>query len=353
MRYLKNAWYVAAWSNELVAGTVLARRLLDEPVALFRRVDASPAALRDTCPHRFAPLSAGTLADGQITCRYHGLRFDGAGNCTHNPHGPAARSLAVQAWPVHEAHRAIWIWMGDPARANPAAIPPLHYLAEAPQTAFSCGQLLSGEGHYELFVDNILDLSHTDYLHPDTLGGGATTCAKQQVMESDDYLEVTWESPNTAASPLVRSLMGVLPEHTDIFQTVRWYAPSILRLTSAVVRAGGPHEEATANLNAHVFTPETPTTTHYFFAASRNYRTDDAQLNERLAATRAHIFATEDKPMIGMVQQRMGTAVFWDMKPRLMPIDEGSVRARRRLEKLIEEEHPVSPPSAGPGSPGS
>ena len=335
MRYLMNAWYVAAWSNELVASTVLARRLLDEPVALFRCADGSPAALRDRCPHRFAPLSVGTLAEGQVTCRYHGLRFDGTGRCTHNPHGPATRSLAVQAWPVHEAHRAIWIWMGDPARADPTMIAPLSYLADAPESAFSCGQLLSGQGHYELFVDNILDLSHTDYLHPDTLGGGATTRAKQQLTETDDYLEVTWFSANTPASPLVRSLMGNLPEHTDIFQTVRWYAPSIMRLTAAVVRAGGPREEACANLNAHIFTPETATTTHYFFGATRNYRTDDAQLNERLAATRARIFATEDKPMIGLVQERMGAGDFFDLKPRLLPIDEASVRARRKLEKLL------------------
>ena len=342
VRYLKNAWYVAAWSNELVAGAALARRLLDEPVVLFRRADGSPAALHDRCSHRFAPLSAGTLADGQITCRYHGLRFDGAGRCTHNPHGSAASSLAVQSWPMHEAHRAIWIWMGDPARADAAEIPPLGYLAEAPESAFSCGQLLSGQGHYELFVDNILDLSHTDYLHPDTLGGGATTLAKQQVVETGDYLEVTWTSANTPASPLVRSLIGNLPAHTDIFQKVRWYAPSILRLTSAVVRAGGPHDEAAANVNAHIFTPETATTTHYFFAATRNYRTADAQLNEQLAATRARIFATEDKPMIGLVQERMGSTDFFDLKPRLLSIDEASVCARRRLARRIAAEHAVS-----------
>lgn len=336
MRYLRNAWYVAAWADEVVGNTVLARKLLGEPVALFRRRDGSPAALRDRCPHRFAPLSAGILSEDQIMCRYHGLRFDGKGHCTYNPHGAASKSLNVQSWPVVDRHRATWIWMGDPSRADPKLIPPMDYLGDAPETAFSSGQLLSGVGHYELFSDNILDLSHTDYLHPSTLGGGAITRTKQQIEEADDFIEVTWYSANTAPSPLVRSLVQNMPERTDVFQTVRWYAPSIMRLVAGIVETGRPISEAFANTNAHIMTPETNSTTHYFFAATRNYNTEDAELNARLAKTRANIFATEDKPMIALVQQSMGNVDFWDLKPRLMPIDEASVRVRRKLAKLID-----------------
>jgi phenylpropionate dioxygenase-like ring-hydroxylating dioxygenase large terminal subunit len=336
MRYLRNAWYVAAWADGVVGDTVLARKLLGEPVALFRRRDGSPAALRDRCPHRFAPLSAGILSEDQIMCRYHGLRFDGQGHCTHNPHGAATKSLNVQSWPVVDAYRATWIWMGDPSRADPKLIPPMDYLGDAPETAFSSGQLLSGVGHYELFSDNILDLSHTDYLHPNTLGGGAITRTKQQIEEAKDFIEVTWYSANTAPSPLVRSLIQNMPERTDVFQTVRWYAPSVMRLVAGIVETGRPISEAFANTNAHIMTPETDSTTHYFFAATRNYKTEDAELNARLAKTRANIFATEDKPMIALVQQSMGNVDFWDLKPRLMPIDEASVRVRRKLAKLID-----------------
>ena len=338
MTYLKNAWYVAAWAHELIPGKIISRTLLGEPVALFRQSSGLPAALLDRCPHRFAPLSAGVLSNDQVMCRYHGLTFDAQGRCVINPHGPAQQGLGVRSWPVHDAHRATWIWMGNAAEADPALIPPLNYLGDAPETAFSSGQLLSGCGHYELFSDNILDLSHTDYLHPTTLGGGAITKTKQKIEEKEDYLEVSWHAIDTSPLPVMKALLGNLPEHTDTVQKVCWYAPAVMRLISAIVESGRPIEEGYVNTNAHIMTPETETTTHYFFAATRNFLMDDDALNARLAGAREQIFLTEDKPMIELVQKRMGAADFWDLKPRLLPIDEASVRVRRKLRKLIEAE---------------
>lgn len=271
-------------------------------------------------------------------CRYHGLQFDGGGRCVANPHGPVTSSLAIKSWPVRDEHRATWIWMGAPEEADPRLIPPLAYLEDAVETAFSCGQLLSGSGHYEIFTDNILDLSHTDFLHHNTLGGGTITKTQQKVVETDEHIEVTWHAPDTAPFPLLRSLIKDLPEHTDTVQQVRWYAPSVMRLISAVVESGQAVEDGYTNINAHIMTPETETTTHYFFAATRNFATADADLNARLASLREKIFVTEDKPMIALVQERMGKTSFWDLKPRLLPIDEASVRVRRRLRNLIEAE---------------
>ena len=338
MNYLRNAWYVASWSQDIAPGTIVARTILDEPVALFRRTDNSLAALHDACPHRFAPLSYGTLQGDRVACRYHGLAFDGGGACVLNPHGSVTRSMAVRSYPVHEAHRAAWIWMGDPARADPALIPDMSHLSHAPETAFSCGQILSGRGNYEVFTDNILDLSHTDYLHPDTLGGGNITQARQQVVEGDGCFDVTWYSHDRPPSPLMRTLVDTLPERTDSFTRVRWFPPGTMKLTSGVLPAGGDEADAVMNINAHIMTPETARTTHYFFAATRNYRTDDAELNTRIAAGRARIFATEDKPMIELVDERMGGREFWSMHPVLLSIDGASVRARRRLGALIEAE---------------
>lgn len=75
MNYLRNCWYLAAWSHEAAPGQVLARTLLDIPVTLFRDASGRPAAILDRCPHRFAPLSAGHLDEGVLVCGYHGLGF--------------------------------------------------------------------------------------------------------------------------------------------------------------------------------------------------------------------------------------------------------------------------------------
>ena len=66
MTFLKNAWYVAAWSTEVEVGKLLSRRLLDEPVVIYRDLDGCARALTDRCPHRFAPLSMGRLVDGVL-----------------------------------------------------------------------------------------------------------------------------------------------------------------------------------------------------------------------------------------------------------------------------------------------
>ena len=67
MSYLRNAWYVAAWSNEVQPGRTLARTLLDEPVVIYRDAECPAAALVDRCPHRFAPLSMGRLGPVNTT----------------------------------------------------------------------------------------------------------------------------------------------------------------------------------------------------------------------------------------------------------------------------------------------
>jgi vanillate O-demethylase monooxygenase subunit len=337
VRYLRNTWYVAAWSDEVPEGKLLARTLLDDPVVLFRGASGQVAALADRCPHRFAPLSAGVWRDGQVQCRYHGLEFDGCGSCVRNPHGAVAASLAVRSWRVAEAHRAIWIWMGEAGKADASRIPDLSYLVAVRDTAFSRGYLVS-KGSYEVFVDNILDLSHTDYLHPGTLGGGAMTRTRQRVSSDDRSIEVEWFCGDTTPAPLLVSLIPQMPAKTDFVTRVRWYPPAVMRLTAATVPAGQPIEQGFVNLNAHIFTPETATSTHYFFAATRNYCVDDAALNDRIAATRERIFATEDRPMIELIQQRMGSTEFWDLQPRLLAVDEAAVTVRRRLQQLIDAE---------------
>ncbi|HVI62767.1 MAG TPA: Rieske 2Fe-2S domain-containing protein, partial [Bradyrhizobium sp.] len=84
--YLRNAWYVAAWSDDLADGQLLSRTILKEPVVLFRKSDGHLAALQDRCPHRFAPLHMGKIIDGdRVQCPYHGLEFDSSGACVLNP----------------------------------------------------------------------------------------------------------------------------------------------------------------------------------------------------------------------------------------------------------------------------
>lgn len=339
MTYLRNCWYMAAWSDAIGPAQVVGRTLLDEPVALFRGEDGQIGAVEDRCPHRFAPLSAGRVGgDGVLVCGYHGLGFDRSGACAANPHGPIVRGARVRSWPVVERYGIAWIWMGETERCDPALIPDFSWLDAAPASAQSHGEILSGGGGYDLYVDNIMDLSHTDYLHADTLGQGGVVFNKPQVRSTEDWIEVAWHSKDARPPAFYPRMITDLPERVDMTLKVRWFPASAMRLDSEIRYEGMPGDDCHRAIAAHIFTPESADRTHYFYAMARNYAEGDAALNDMIAKARTHIFQTEDKPMIERVHAVMKGRDFWEMKPLLLRIDEGGVQVRRRMQKLLQAE---------------
>jgi phenylpropionate dioxygenase-like ring-hydroxylating dioxygenase large terminal subunit len=161
--YPVNCWWVAATIEE-VTRMPLARRLLDRPVVLFRTESGSVIALEDRCAHRRAPLSLGKLLGDEITCPYHGFRYDGAGRCTHIPtqtHIPPA--LAVKRYPVCEHGPFVWIWMGEVSQADPARLPALSWPANPTGVRF--GTYGVRQCSYNAVQENYMDLAHILFLH--------------------------------------------------------------------------------------------------------------------------------------------------------------------------------------------
>jgi hypothetical protein len=103
----------------------------------------------------------GQLCDGgaSLQCRYHGLRFNGEGQCVFNPHGGGVipKAAVVKSYFVVERYSAIWIWMGDPDSANDRKIPDMSFL-DPQDWAVGTGKM-DIDAPYELEIDNILDLS--------------------------------------------------------------------------------------------------------------------------------------------------------------------------------------------------
>jgi phenylpropionate dioxygenase-like ring-hydroxylating dioxygenase large terminal subunit len=168
---LRNSWYVAA-SDAEIGSKPLARTILGEPVVLFRTGAGAPVVFEDRCPHRHLPLSMGKLVGDELQCHYHGLRFAPDGRCVRIPgqdHIPAGAK--AKTYPLVERYHWIWIWMGDPARADPAAIPDFHWLDDANWGAKSA--YLHVDANWQLIVDNLLDLTHLAFVHETTIGNAA------------------------------------------------------------------------------------------------------------------------------------------------------------------------------------
>jgi vanillate O-demethylase monooxygenase subunit len=105
-------------------------------------------------------------------------------------------------------------------------------------------------------------------------------------------------------------------------------------LDVGVAPAGRPRGEGITIWGAHILTPETPRSTHYLWAACRDFALDDAALDQTIRASIEHAFIDEDKPMIEDVQRNMGDRDFSDMRPVLLGVDRGAMRARRILADL-------------------
>ncbi len=290
--YLRNAWYVAAWSDDLADGQLLGRTILKEPIVLYRKSDGNVAALQDRCPHRFAPLHMGKIVDGdRVQCPYHGLEFDPSGACVLNPHG--TKKITIRA-------------------------------------------------NYELIIDNLLDLSHGSYLHAGILGNADTVEAEITVEQDGDDVVVGRHAHNATAPGLFAILMPSAPDRVDKFTRMRWMAPSNLRLLTGICMPGAVPESGTGYHAIHMLTPESDKTTHYFFTAVRfNVLTAEDQLNaqiqDKISTTRRFAFEEQDAPVIE-AQQEIIDAAQTSVDPVILAIDVGPVRYKQILQKMIHAE---------------
>lgn len=336
--YLRNAWYVAGWADEL-GDAPQQRTFLEEPVALFRDDVGQANAVGGRCPHRFAPLGHGMVIEGALSCPYHGLRFDGAGACVHNPHpGGQLPDARLQVYPLVERHALLWIWMGDPALADPVTIPDFSWLSDPKWEAVRGGTI--AEGHYELYSDNILDLSHANFVHP-ALVASAFTQGQRKFWQDDQNVFAEYIQLDDYLSAGISAVMGTEGRRQDFYGHVKWHAPAVLYFDFRAGDPGTPYAECTQLPSLHAFTPETPDTTHYFWATARDYKLGDADFTAAMRGALEFAFEHEDMPLIRDSHRLMRGEDFWALRPIILGGDGGGVRARRMLQRLIERENAI------------
>ncbi len=338
--YLRNAWYMAAGSDELQAGQTLPRTIAERPLLLLRTEVGEAGCLLDRCPHRFAPLSLGRVEGSSIRCGYHGIRFALSGACVENPHGPVMPALSVKAFPVTEKYGLLWVWLGPADAADPTLIPDLSFIEATPPTAFN-RQYLPIRAHHLLVVDNIMDLTHTDYLHPTSFGGGSNTRAHPKIeLRAAGCVFVQWLANNEPPSPIVRSGFPNPETRVDMWTEELWHPCGVVLVTYGATLTGRPRQEGIQTINAHFVTPESSSSTHYFYCSTRNFQADSAAANLVVTARLRRVIETEDKPMIEAQQRRIGDVDPLALGPVLQQSDAASVLVRRTIARMIANERP-------------
>ena len=336
--YVRNAWYVAAWDHE-VKRDMMRRVLLDEPVVLFRRDDGTPVALEDRCCHRQAPLSMGKLIGNIVECPYHGLQFDTTGKCVKVPSQERIPpSAKVRSYPVVERNQWIWIWMGDPSKANPDLIEDFHWFDDPAWG--TAGSYLHVEANYLLLVENLLDTTHLPFLHPTTLGTDAFARSEFEATHDGDRVQVTRWLMNEAPAPFHKR-MGEFPDgmKVDRWQLTTFGPPCFVKLDvgSAPVGTGareGNRSKGINMWNLNAITPETDKTAHYFFAQAYNFKVDQKWVQELVRGQVIKAFL-EDMGMLSGQQRNMDLGIGQAV---VLGQDKAWVAMRRIVDRLIAEE---------------
>ena len=346
--FARNAWYLAAWSEELEDSPV-GRTIMNEPIVFFRDANGRPAALEDRCCHRGAPLSQGRVVESGIECGYHGLIFDGYGICVEIPGtNKVPPQTMVRSYPLVERQEFIWIWMGDPGQADENMVIdfPFH---DQPNKWPHRKDMFLIKSNYMMMIDNLMDLSHLGYVHRKTIGGNpsAHVAAEMEVTPTETGVRfVRWmlDAPSPPSYVKAANLRGNVDRWWDLEYVV---PSSVLQWTGAINTGKGAKEnQDQPSFHTRVFhsaTPETENTFHYFWSISNGFRTDEPKATEELYK---EIYPTflEDKEIMEVQQARLELDPGRELV--VIPADKALTHARRAIRRLIDGDRAEQPTAA-------
>jgi vanillate O-demethylase monooxygenase subunit len=341
MTFPKNAWYVACMPHE-IDEKPLGRKVCGESIVFYRALEGKVAALEDFCPHRGAPLSLGYVSEGKLVCGYHGLEMGCQGKTIAMPGQRVGGFPTIRAYPVEERYGFIWVWPGDPAKADPATIQHLDWY-DNPEWAYG-GGLFHIACDYRLMIDNLMDLTHETYVHSNSIGqkeidetpckttvdGDIVVTSRFMTgIEPPPFWKLALRGNNLADDVLV-----------DRWQICRFTPPSSVNIEVGVAHMGhggydAPNDKKAYSVVIDFITPETETSIHYFWGMARKFNPKDKALTATIREGQGKIF-TEDLEMLERQQKNLLAHPTRNILK--LNIDAGGVQSRKVLERWIAQE---------------
>lgn len=347
--WLRDCWYVIAWGHEIPpAGDdrpLFKRTVLGEPVLVYRTHVGDLVALEDRCCHRHAPLSGGRREGDCIRCGYHGMKFEPSGRCVEIPGVDRVPPKAqVRAYPVVQKNNWVFVWMGDPEKADTALLPD-NFSCESPDWKNKPGYL-----HYDtpylLICDNLLDFSHLSYVHEKSLGGSTRIAQSRPTIEPVPGPVADWPQIGIKVSRFVNDVPA--PPFYQRFRQFdanldRWFVYEFLLPGTLLMHSGGRPTGADPDTpsnsvrlhSCQSLTPETETTTHYFFQQAHPVDEGDDTVTESIYNSLIGAF-NEDRDMI--TAQHLNIALNPNLPMLPLAMDAALLQFRRLLQSRFDAE---------------
>ena len=282
-----NTWYVAAHAEEFGLSDVIGRRIAGRAIVLWRSSEGNVHAFDDYCPHRKAPLSMGEVIEGKgLRCPYHGFTFASDGRCNGVPgQEKIPTQWRTDPYPVIERYGCIWIWLGDPSRANDeSSIPTFMEFGVKPYKVRT--GLIPVDADYRLLVDNLLDPTHAEFVHRTSFGSSDLSAAQgpdktetrpQEEFEAnieENKISFVYRLINSHGGPCFRKAYSMREgelsdeDNIDYIMHVDWQPPGLFSYCIDLNSAKSNDGNHLRLVNLHILTPETEQKTHYFYRCS-------------------------------------------------------------------------------------
>jgi phenylpropionate dioxygenase-like ring-hydroxylating dioxygenase large terminal subunit len=332
--FIHDEWYVAAWSEE-VTRAPLRRIILDEPVVLYRKLDGTATALLDRCVHRAYPLSAGTIEGDTIVCGYHGFVYDACGSCVAVPgQSTVPKHAGVRAFPLAERGPLVWIWMGDPARADASVLPAIPWTVDANWNHIK--DFATIKARYALLVDNLMDLSHETYIHGATIGSMDIVETPMTTEVEGNVVRVFRHMSRAEIPANYKRYTGISGGTIDRWQDIEYHVPACYTLHIRVAPSGAGDDQAFFTKIVYALTPETKHSTHLIRLISKSYGHDQP---EWLAHTisRGHTqVLDEDRVALERLEENLPADGHW--QELSVNFDRGGLQWRRVFRQRLGQQ---------------
>ncbi len=318
---MRGHWFAVAEESDIVDGPVQ-RTLLGQRCVLWRDASGTVIAAPDRCPHREAPLSQGTVADGCLTCCYHGWTFGAEGRCVRVPSSepsvPVPPAAHLKTLRTVERYGLVWLCLGDPVRD----IPPMIWdgLEDFRRINNPVEEWATSATR---MTDNFLDISHFPWVHTGTFGRAQDTVVPRiDLVDLDDDFhgyayEVEVNNPDAATST------------TGLSEAVVHRQMSSGVALPFTVRSTIRYETGLEHIILLLSTPIDDVTSYFTFVVWRN---DDFSVPAESVIAFDRAIGAEDKAMLEKLDgvlplDRTGVAS--------VQADKASVEWRRRFAAML------------------
>ena len=336
-------WYVAAYSSE-VGQKLFSRTICGEPILFWRTTSGQVAAVPDRCVHRRFPLSQAPsrLVDDQVVCGYHGFTYGADGKCVFVPgQSRIPRTARLRPFPLVEQDSFVWVFIGDPAKADASLIPRASYLDSADYTTVAGMEPL--KARFSLLVDNLLDLSHETYLHGGYIGTPevAATPISTEVDDEAGIIYVSRHMDDTECPPFYAKSTG-LQGRISRWQDIEYTPPCLYKLHSRIAPVGSvPNPDGSDPDAFHVevvyaITPETEHSTHDFWSVARDFALGDEEVSRFLADSNRTV-VLQDVEALNVLEAVIATESE-KYQELSINIDTGGLAARRLLQRQLAQQ---------------